>query len=47
MYEERHYLYEEIKICYICREYIEIKYIKIDRCHFHKKCLLKLINKID
>lgn len=45
MYEERPYLYEELKICYLCREYIEIKYVKIDRCYFHKTCLLKLLEK--
>lgn len=44
---ERNYLKEEIKLCYLCREYIEIKYVKIDRCYFHKNCLLKLIKKID
>ena len=47
MYEERKYLKEEIKLCYLCREYIEIKYVKIDRCYFHKTCLFKLIKKIE
>lgn len=45
MYEERPYLYEELKFCYLCRQAIEIKYVKIDRCYFHKNCLINLLKK--
>jgi hypothetical protein len=46
MYEERPYLCEEIKKCYLCNQYIEYKYVLIQRLHFHKKCLFKLLKKL-